>query len=496
MIDISKILQYAPKGLELYHRGYGYVYLYDVKNDEIRLSDCPDNTKIYGGWCCSVDAYGKEHKNGECLLFPSKEYTSWKSWQQILFPKSIGSIVTDSMDGLFIITNEGLKDSRGKLVSIQVKESDKYASPEDTKTFFNFLNINGFKWNDEKKEIERCLSVKDIIELDESIINSELGINRSVYDLTGIRDCGVQIGNDERFNRGDVIVSDNDCSMFVYINNECVIDCNGVKHKVVSSIYRPATPIERTAFEKQLNENGFIWDFNEQNVVEVNPCKFKVGDWIVRNSNGEVLKITGYTKNVYYPPYSPTFDLSNGKWITRGKLESDFHIWSISDVKCGDIIIETTEHTTSYYLVKEFSGGVITSYCSYNKCPDIGVFWGFEECFTPKKEYRPCEDGDASNFYALMSKNNYSWDTEEMKALRDEQIKNQQLRYEVSDIDIKPLDYVIVRENDTEKWKLAIFSYYDKKYKDYVCNNGLKYKQCVPYNDETSYLLGTMYFNI
>lgn len=56
----------------------------------------------------------------------------------------------------------------------------------------------------------------------------------------------------------------------------------------------------------------------------------------------------------------------------------------------------------------------------------------------------------------------------------------------------KPFDKVLVRNNDGQAWRANYFSYY-KNAPDYfyVCINGI-YHYCIPYNEYTAHLLGTI----
>ena len=55
----------------------------------------------------------------------------------------------------------------------------------------------------------------------------------------------------------------------------------------------------------------------------------------------------------------------------------------------------------------------------------------------------------------------------------------------------KPFDKVLVRDNNTDNWKCDLFSYIEESdvYK-YVSIKSV-FKQCIPYNDDTKYLVGT-----
>ena len=55
----------------------------------------------------------------------------------------------------------------------------------------------------------------------------------------------------------------------------------------------------------------------------------------------------------------------------------------------------------------------------------------------------------------------------------------------------KPFDKVLVRDTDMSKWDCEFFSQYlsDKPHPFYCLHN--VYTQCIPYNEETSHLIGT-----
>ena len=58
---------------------------------------------------------------------------------------------------------------------------------------------------------------------------------------------------------------------------------------------------------------------------------------------------------------------------------------------------------------------------------------------------------------------------------------------------LKPFDRVLVRNFKAYKWKCEHFSYFNEG-NDYPCMcSSNSYAFCVPYNDETKYLVGTSY---
>ena len=55
--------------------------------------------------------------------------------------------------------------------------------------------------------------------------------------------------------------------------------------------------------------------------------------------------------------------------------------------------------------------------------------------------------------------------------------------------EFKPFDKVLVRCHNESQWCARFF---DRMFKgNYACTDSLRYKQCIPYNEQTAYLLGT-----
>ena len=74
-INIAELLEGCPKGMELYSPIFGKVYL-DKVRPHLAIIVTTDKYKeefLYDG------RYGM---NGECMLFPSKEKTTWEGFQR------------------------------------------------------------------------------------------------------------------------------------------------------------------------------------------------------------------------------------------------------------------------------------------------------------------------------------------------------------------------------------------------------------------------------
>ena len=71
-MNISEILKYFPKGTKLYSRIWGEVEFIEVASSNNIVIKSPDGNEVL--FYCS----GAYHRNGECVLFPSKDQRDWK----------------------------------------------------------------------------------------------------------------------------------------------------------------------------------------------------------------------------------------------------------------------------------------------------------------------------------------------------------------------------------------------------------------------------------
>ena len=71
-MNISEILKYFPKGTKLYSPIWGEVEFIEVASSNNIVIKSPDGNEVL--FYCS----GAYHRNGECVLFPSKDQRDWK----------------------------------------------------------------------------------------------------------------------------------------------------------------------------------------------------------------------------------------------------------------------------------------------------------------------------------------------------------------------------------------------------------------------------------
>jgi hypothetical protein len=58
--------------------------------------------------------------------------------------------------------------------------------------------------------------------------------------------------------------------------------------------------------------------------------------------------------------------------------------------------------------------------------------------------------------------------------------------------ELEPFQKILIRDSNDEYWIPSFFGFINHDHpKYYVCVNGWRHSQCVPYNSETAHLLGT-----
>ena len=168
--NIAEALKYAPKGLKLYSPLFGEVEFDGIENGMIRITGKNVSECFYEN-----GRYYYNFPNSECLLFPSVNHRCWQHWQNTLFLESIGSVCVDTIiEDKFILDYNGtfFSDSTGHPYSDLIEEdggnyllNSRYATPEETKEFFDELDENGYMWNGkmvvEKKEDKQKFYVGD-----------------------------------------------------------------------------------------------------------------------------------------------------------------------------------------------------------------------------------------------------------------------------------------------------------------------------------------------
>lgn len=166
MRNLVDILKYCPKNTKFYCTLIGDVYLRDVSEENIIVSDnnTPNTT-------LSLNEFGQNslYKNSECLLFPSKEQRDWSKFNpSFRLPIYNGNILM-TLDGSVFITNGIIDENNGIGYYCGLDSSNKFkistmnlcwtndfyipATEYARKKLFNKIKKAGFNWDNSKNKL-------------------------------------------------------------------------------------------------------------------------------------------------------------------------------------------------------------------------------------------------------------------------------------------------------------------------------------------------------
>lgn len=159
-MNIANLLKYCPKGTKLYSPIWGEVEFIEVASSNNIVIKSPNDNEVL--FYCS----GAYHRNGECVLFPSKDQRDWSKFR---LPLKRGDIMMKA-DGTipFIASGEFYEDTSPKYIcgvdsigyfstGIYGWTSEFYipASKEAKKELFSKIAEAGYKWNANTLELEK-----------------------------------------------------------------------------------------------------------------------------------------------------------------------------------------------------------------------------------------------------------------------------------------------------------------------------------------------------
>jgi hypothetical protein len=176
-INIAEILRECPKGMKLYSPIFGDVYL-----DKIRphLAIVVTTDKQQGDFKEEFLYDGRYGMNGECMLFPSKDKTTWEGFVppcefkdgDILFVKSVYPFIViykenenDECFHKYVAIKDypnctHIFDGIGPLCHKKGVSKIRFATKEEKQKLFQVIEAKGYKWNPETKTLEKFIEPK------------------------------------------------------------------------------------------------------------------------------------------------------------------------------------------------------------------------------------------------------------------------------------------------------------------------------------------------
>lgn len=195
--------------------------------------------------------------------------------------------------------------------------------------------------------------------------------------------------------------------------------------------------------------------------------KFKVGNWI---TNGTFTHCIVSIVNGFYYFYG-------GGYLDFGKIDGYYHLWTIQDAKDGDVITNGKLIVIFNKLEEPTYKQHIIAYAGLDLCDRLQITKGTWQLGIDKAI--PANKEQHELLFKKMKEAGYQWD-DKKKELR--KIKP---HYDICRF--KPFDKVLVRDGDMDFWDVDLFARYCDEFQ---CFRG-SWEQCIPFNDDTKFLLDT-----
>ena len=204
--------------------------------------------------------------------------------------------------------------------------------------------------------------------------------------------------------------------------------------------------------------------------------KFKVRDWVVcwdrtyqildNKSSYLVREIDGLVTR-----------------YEHSTVDENGRLWTIKDAKDGDVL--ATGNIICIFKKLDKDGYYIISPCIYTVKDGLEVIDN-EDDTIGSCGFKPATKEDRNLLFRKMKEAGYEWD--EVK----KELKKIQPHYDIANFHAGMS--VLVRNSNDSKWYLSYYGFYDATMTvpfKFICINGESWKQCIPFNDDTKYLLGT-----
>lgn len=220
--------------------------------------------------------------------------------------------------------------------------------------------------------------------------------------------------------------------------------------------------------------------------------EYKKGGYEVENGFGNKVRI-GFTDRKGKQPILGLVDCKDGEvacnYSENGLYDiygthSDNDLFLVKyEFEDGDIVYSDNAYTSMISIFKGFrndSKSTINIYVDVYNCR--GEQWLTFNDWCDARNIRPATNEETQSLYsALATQKGLKWNAE----IKDfEKIEKK--------IELKPKDFVLVRDDNNDTWELDIFGRITKDpwcEFTYICVSG-SFAYCIPFNSETEHLLG------
>ena len=291
------------------------------------------------------------------------------------------------------------------------------------------------------------------------------------------------------------------CHVCEDTNDICVKKHNGVIEYFNSEgLYFALGEVMLFPSKEMRDWSKFLWKKGDVLVSNGYSKKVIFYDWYDDTYTNFYGKHLLYSEDKNNIKYNNTFICTTGRYYLEDKDAAQTYIKTIEERLCGKLNRETLEVEKAQ---PEFKDGDIafadygnkqyifivtgrtSSYDGYTSFISLDLnhmtlSLGCKTSFFKKDlcELRLATEEEKIKLFDALTMEGKYWDAEK-KQIVDLKPK----------CEFKPFDKVIVRCSKADKWSIDFFSY--KVSNGYICTGDAWFGYCLPYNEETSHLLGT-----
>ena len=198
--------------------------------------------------------------------------------------------------------------------------------------------------------------------------------------------------------------------------------------------FHPATIEQTELMLSKMKESGYEWNAEKKELKPISKPKFNAGEWVIDNL-GFVWKIESIEQNLYHICDSEGVEsLPDIVWA-----DNHFRLWSITDAKDGDVLIEDS----CIFIIQKLgdNSNAAKTYCTLH---DDGDFVDGSILYFDIDSTKPATKEQRDILIQKMHEAGYEWDEEK------KEIKNVKMESE------------IIEKFIVGKWYTCVKDFFDK----------------------------------
>lgn len=423
--------------------------------------------KVEVGEYEAVDAHSRlwtiqDAKDGDVLAFDWAEENGHlkkdgsTKWQKIVIFKSLNGNSVEGYGVTFVNNKPAFVDIETPFYSKTWTSTLKPATQAQRDLLFETMKKAGHVWDSDKKEVVKCDTEESNVNVVPVEPKYKLGdwvvycgnvyqvtdIGETTYTFTSAKTGAdfindiVRADNSRNFRRwhvsdalsGDVLIDyaaglDNplifmlkffehvdfglgkksDYSSYCYLKASTRQEFMEGKYHHKHDI-KPATHEQRELLFRKMDEAGYYWNEETNELLKYPPSKFKAGNWIVPvdKHDSSIFYVSKALKDTY------TLTDINGNEFKKSRynIEKDYCLWNINDAQNGDVL---AAHEV-IVLFKEIEGLNIRTHLSYHY---LNIPMVFTNDLHNKKAFSPATKDERERLFKKIAEEGYKWDDDE-----------------------------------------------------------------------------------